>query len=268
MSSTQMNGDPATGANIGKRPPDVVSPTNDHVLPLKTGLKDAFAAGRVPYDKPTPSNSVMLFIDHQIGLMVGVRDFTSLAAYKANVVGLAKMAKALDVPVLLSSSNAQWQNGDTLSELRELFDDQPIYRRTGIVNCYEDPSFRSAFEGLLTETGRTHVIISGVTIATCCAMPTLAMLNDGYRVFPVVDACGAWNSYETQAAMSRMARAGAELVTVFALGCELQADWKLPSGDAMFEPFTNELPEYGFVIQNYWNNANQHVVNDPFAVVT
>ena len=66
-------------------------------------------------------------IDHQIGLMVGVRDFTSLV-YKANVIGLAKMAKALGIPTLLSSSNAQWQNGDTLPELRELFADQPIYR--------------------------------------------------------------------------------------------------------------------------------------------
>ena len=152
-------------------------------------------------------------------------------------------------------------------ELRELFADQPIYRRTGIINCYEDPTFRHAFESLLADTGRTHVILSGVTIGTCCSMPTLAMLNDGYRVFPVIDACGAWNSCEAEAAMARMSRAGAELVTVFALGCELQADWKLPSGEAMFGPFTNELPEYGFVIQNFWNSANQHVVSDPFGTV-
>ena len=238
-------------------PADIVSPTSDHVLPLKTSTVYAAAAGRVPYDKPTPQNSVMLLIDHQIGLMVGVRDFTSLA----------KMAKALGIPTLLSSSNAQWQNGDTLPELRELFADQPIYRRTGITNCYEDPTFRHAFESLLADTGRTHVILSGATIGTCCSMPTLAMLNDGYRVFPVIDACGAWNSCEAEAAMARMSRAGAELVTVFALGCELQADWKLPSGEAMFGPFTNELPEYGFVIQNFWNNANQHVVSDPFGTV-
>ena len=238
-------------------PADIVSPTSDHVLPLKTSTVDAAAAGRVPYDKPTPQNSVMLLIDHQIGLMVGVRDFTSLA----------KMAKALGIPTLLSSSNAQWQNGDTLPELRELFADQPIYRRTGITNCYEDPTFRHAFESLLADTGRTHVILSGVTIDTCCSMPTLAMLNDGYRVFPGIDAFGAWNSCEAEAAMARMSRAGAALVTVFALGCELQADWKLPSGEAMFGPFTNELPEYGFVIQNFWNNANQHVVSDPFGTV-
>lgn len=250
------------------RPADIISPITDHPLATKVSPAEARAAGRAGYDKPTPQNSVMLFIDHQIGLMVGVRDFPSLATYKANVVALARMAKALGIPTLISSSNAQWQNGDTMAELKEIFADQPIYRRTGIINCYEDPTFRKALEELLMSTGRTHVIICGVTMGTCCSMPTLAMLNDGYQVFPVVDACGAWDDYEAQAAMARMSRAGAELVTVFALGCELQADWKLPSGQAMFAPFTDQLPEYGWEVQNFWNNANQHVVPDPFETVS
>jgi len=161
----------------------------------------------------------------------------------------------------------QWQNGDTLPEIKELFADQPIYRRTGIINCYEDPSFRTALEKLVDKTGRHHIIIAGVTIGTCCALPTLSMLNDGYQVHPVVDACGAWNRYEAEAAMSRMANAGAELATTFALACELQADWELPSANAMLEPFIKNLPEYGFVLQNFWNNANGRVVADPFGMV-
>jgi nicotinamidase-related amidase len=252
---------------MSDRPADIVSPVTDAALAPKIAPAAARAAGRFGYDKPTPQNSVVLLVDHQIGLMVGVRDHPTLATYKANVIALAKMAKALQIPVLMTSSNAQWQNGDTLPELKDLFVDQPIYRRTGIINCYEDPTFRAAFDQLLAETGRTHLIIAGVTIGTCCSMPTLSMLNDGYQVFPVVDACGGWNDYEVQAAVARMSAAGAEPVTVFALGCELQADWKLPSGDAMFDPFTNELPEYGFVIQGFWNNANQHVVKDPFDTV-
>ncbi|MDA8061334.1 MAG: isochorismatase family protein [Actinomycetota bacterium] len=252
---------------MSDRPADVVSPTADQVLATKVSVADARAAGRVGYDKPTPQNSVMLLVDHQIGLMVGARDFPSLATYKANVVALAQMAKALEIPVLISSSNAQWQNGDTMPELKEIFSDLPIHRRTGIINCYEDPTFRSAFDDLLASTGRTHVIIAGVTIGTCCALPTLSMRNDGYQVFPVVDACGAWDDYEAQAAIARMSRAGAEPVTVFALGCELQADWKLPSGNDMLSPFTNQLPEYGWVVQNFWNNANQHAVPDPFGMV-
>jgi nicotinamidase-related amidase len=252
---------------MSDRPADIVSGLTDTIQPPRVSAEDAVRAGRKAYDKPTPENAVMLLIDHQIGLMAGVRDFSALAEYRSNVVGLARVARALKIPVLLSSSNAQWQNGDTLPELKELFADQPIYRRTGIINCYEDPSFRKAFEELVQRTGRRHVIIAGVTIGTCCTMPTLSMLQDGYPVFPVIDACGAWNAYEAQASMLRMANAGAQPVTTFALACELQADWKLPTANDMLAPFKANLPEYGFVLENFWNNANQHAVPDPFGMV-
>lgn len=249
------------------RPADIVSPITDSALPNRVSAADARAAGRYGHDKPTVENSIVLLVDHQIGLMAGMRDTTSLAELKSNVIGLARTAKALGLPTLITSSNAQWQNGDNLPEIKEIFDDQPIYRRTGIINCYEDPTFRKALEDLVAQTGRRHIVIAGVTIGTCCALPTLSMLNDGYSVYPVVDACGAWNRYEADAAMSRMANAGAELVTTFALACELQADWKLSSANAMLEPFNQNLSEYGFVLQNFWNNANGHVVPDPFGMV-
>ena len=249
------------------RPPDITSPIKDQILPLETSPEEARRNGRFAYEKPSPQSAIMLFIDHQIGLMAGIRDFSSLEEYKSNVIGLARVAKALKIPVLLSSSNAHWQNGDTLPELKEIFSDQPIYRRTGIINAYEDPTFRRAFKSMVQKTGRRHIIIAGVTIGTCCAFPTLSMLNDGYKVFPVVDACGAWNAYEAQAAMARMSNAGAELMTTFALACELQADWKRSTANDMLAPFVQNLPEYGFVLQNFWNNANQHVVPDPFNMV-
>lgn len=249
------------------RPADIISPITDKSLPNKVSPEAARQAGRAAYEKPTPQNSIMLFIDHQVGLMASTRDFTQGAGYKTNVVSLAQMAKALGIPVLVSSSNAQWQNGDTLPELKEIFKDQPIYRRTGIINAYEDPTFRKALEDLVARTGRRHIIISGVTIGTCVTFPTLSMINDGYVVHPVVDASGAWSKYEADAAMQRMTAAGAQLNTVFAIGAELQSDWKLPSADAMLVPFTNGLPEYGWIVQGFWNNADpaKRPVKDPFA---
>lgn len=250
-----------------KKVTDIISPVTDAMLPLKRSAEEARRAGYIPYEKPAPDNSILLLIDHQIGLLAGTRDTLSLAELKSNIIGLAKVGRALKLPVLISSSNAQWQNGDTLPEIREVFPNEPVYRRTGIINCYEDPTFRKALEAIVGKTGRRHIIIAGVTIGTCCAMPTLAMLNDGYKVFPVIDACGAWNRYEAEAAVSRMARAGAEPVTTFALACELQADWKLGTANDMLQPFTDNLSEYGFVLQNFWNNANGHTVPDPFSMV-
>lgn len=251
------------------RPADIVSPIGDRMLPHKVASADAGKAGRAAYDKPTPQNSIMLFIDHQLGLMASVRDFQQASGYKSNVVSLAKMARALDVPVLLTTSNAQWQNGDILPDLREIFPQQPIIRRTGIINAYEDPAFRKALEELVASTGRRHIIVSGVTLGTCVTFPTLSLINDGYTVHPVVDASGAWSKYEADVAIQRMAATGAQVNTVFALGAELQGDWKLASGMNMLAPFINGLPEYGWVLQNFWNNADgaRRAVPDPFGLV-
>lgn len=259
----------AAPETVQPRPSDIVSPITDAAIAAKVSPADARAAGRAPYEKPTPNNAIMLFIDHQIGLMASIRDFAQASGYKANVLALAKMAKALKVPVLVSSSNAQWQNGDLLPELKEIFSSEPIYRRTGIISAYEDPTFRAALEDLVAKTGRKHIIISGVTLGTCVTLPTLGMINDGYVVHPVVDASGAWSKYEAEAAMQRMGSAGAQLNTVYALGAEMQADWKLPSGNEMLEPFINGLPEYGWIVQQFWDNADstKRPVNDPFGLI-
>jgi nicotinamidase-related amidase len=250
------------------RAEDIVSPITDGSCPDKTAVADARAQGRFGYDKPTIDNSIVLLIDHQIGLMVSTRDTTTVVELRSNALGLARLAKALELPTLISSSNAQWQNGDTIPEIKELFPDIAIIRRTGIINAYEDPTFRSAFDTVVEETGRRHVIIAGVTIGTCCTFPTLSLLNDGYQVFPVIDACGAWNKYEVDAALARMTQAGAEPVTTFALACELQEDWKHKTANAMLEPFFHNLPEYGYVAQNFWNNVGGHAVADPFDTAT
>ena len=253
--------------SAGTRPADIITSISSKVLAPITANAEARKLGRYVYDKPTPQNSVMLFIDHQVGLISGVRDFQSLSEYKNNVVALAKFAKALKIPVLLTSSNAQWQNGDLLPELKAVFPNEPIYRRTGIINAYEDPTFRKALQEIATKSGRTHVIISGVTLGTCVAMPTLSMLQDGFRVYPVIDASGTWGRYEADATIARVSQAGAEPVAVFALAAELQADWKNESANDMLAPFVEHLPEYGMVVQNFWNNANIKQVPDPFGIV-
>ncbi len=47
---------------MADRPADIINPTTNQVLPTKVPPADAREAGRFGYDKPTPDNSVMLFI--------------------------------------------------------------------------------------------------------------------------------------------------------------------------------------------------------------
>jgi nicotinamidase-related amidase len=158
---------------------EIISPITDQALPDKLSAEEAARQGYFVHSQPTPENSILLLIDHQIGLIESTRA-QQTSELRDNILGLALTAKALGIPVLISSSNAQWQNGDTIPELKEIFPDEPIYRRTGIINAYADPTFRKAFDDLVQSTGRDHIIIAATTIGTCCTFPTLSMLNDGY----------------------------------------------------------------------------------------
>jgi nicotinamidase-related amidase len=55
------------------------------------------------YEPLTSDNAALVLIDHQIGLMTGVRDY-SIAELKHNVIGLAKAAKALELPIVVTTT--------------------------------------------------------------------------------------------------------------------------------------------------------------------
>lgn len=251
----------AQGQPANASPKEIITPiTATSVTPSKK------TSGYV-YDRPTPENSIILLIDHQVGLFASVRDPQGLSQLKGNAIALAKTAKVLNIPVMITTSNAQWQNGDLIPEIKELFPKEPIYRRTGIINAYEDPTFRGAFDDIVKKTGRNHIILAGVTLGTCTLFPTLSLRHDGYSVYPVIDAAGTWNAYEAQAALARMTLAGAEPTTIFPLVCELQGDWKNPTANAAVGIF-DHLPEYALIFKNFWDNANSKnpTVKDPFGI--
>ncbi|MGL9760420.1 MAG: hypothetical protein ACR5K7_05265 [Symbiopectobacterium sp.] len=60
--------------------------------------------------------------------MASISDFNQASSYKANAApALVEMAKALKILMLIISSNAPWQSGNTpLPELKEIFKDEPM----------------------------------------------------------------------------------------------------------------------------------------------
>ncbi len=57
-----------------------------------------------PSDVLTGKNSVLLLIDHQVGLMQLVRDMLP-EEFRNNVLGIAKTAKLFKIPVVLKTLN-------------------------------------------------------------------------------------------------------------------------------------------------------------------
>src|SRR5258708_68698 len=71
-----------------------------------------------PYEPLTSENAVLILVDHQIGLMTGVRDY-STGELKHNVVALAKAARALKLPIVATTTARDSMWGPTFPELVE-----------------------------------------------------------------------------------------------------------------------------------------------------
>src|SRR5467141_4270146 len=71
-----------------------------------------------PYEPLTSENAGLVLIDHQVGLMTGVRDY-STGELKHNVVALAKAAKVLKVPTVVTTTARDSMWGPTFPELVE-----------------------------------------------------------------------------------------------------------------------------------------------------
>src|SRR5713101_3493422 len=57
-----------------------------------------------PYEPLTSENAALVLVDHQVGLMTGVRDY-STGELKHNVLALTKAAKALKLPIWSAIKN-------------------------------------------------------------------------------------------------------------------------------------------------------------------
>jgi nicotinamidase-related amidase len=178
----------------------------------------------------TAENTAMLLIDHQAGTMgwVGSISFEEL---KATALALAKAAKALAIPLVLTSSMEDYAQGPLLAELEEIAPDEHAARiqRQGVVNALDDENFAAAVQ----DTGRRKLIVAGVTNDVCTVFPTLTALRDGYEVQVVADAGGSPTEMADQIAIRRMERAGATITSTNQLLAELAGDWTSPQGAAV-----------------------------------
>ncbi|KER02759.1 nicotinamidase-like amidase [Photorhabdus temperata subsp. temperata Meg1] len=77
----------------------------------------------------------------------------------------------------------------------------------------------------------------------CVAFPALSAIEEGFDVFVVTDASGTFNEITRNAAWERMSQAGAQLMTWFAVACELHRDWRNDI-EGLGNLFSNHIPDY------------------------
>lgn len=213
----------------------------------------------------TTDNSAVVFIDHQPQMTFGVANIERQQLIN-NVVMLAKGAKEFGVPAILTAVETESFSGYIWPQLMDVFPGKQPIERTSM-NSWDDPAFRDA----VSATGRKNIIMAGLWTEVCVAWPTLNMLNEGYNVYIVEDACGATSQLAHDAAIRRCLQAGAVPMTTIATVLEFQRDWaNRDHYDALMNLFKEHAGAYGNGIEYAYSmvhNApqaakNPHVVKN------
>src|SRR5262245_16938525 len=199
------------------------------------GQGPSAGAGGAPL---SADQAVLLLVDHQVGLCSLVQDYAP-EEFRNNVLALAGCGKTFKLPTILTTSAETGPNGVVMPELKEMYPDAPFIPRPGQINAWDNEDFVKAVK----KTGRKQLIIAGVVTDVCVAFPTLAALKEGYQVFVVADASGTFSKQVANAALIRMAQAGAVITNWFAVACELQRDWR-NSGENLANLLAKHLPAY------------------------
>lgn len=168
----------------------------------------------------TPDNCQLIFIDHQPQMAFGVQSIDR-QTLKNNVVGLAKSAKAFDIPTTITTVETESFSGHTYPELLDVFPEAELLERTSM-NSWDDQKVRDA----LSRNGRKKVVVSGLWTEVCnCTFALSAMLEGDYEIYMVADASGGTSIEAHEYAMQRMIQAGVVPMTWQQVLLEWQRDW-------------------------------------------
>ncbi|AKC81506.1 isochorismatase [Xanthomonas arboricola] len=194
-------------------------------------------------DQFTAENAALLLIDHQVGTMQLIKNIDSGFAGK-QAIALAKLAKILNLPTVITSSQEDHAQGPIMPEIAEILPEAHAARikRPGVVNAWAYPEFRDA----VLATGRKHLIMAGVTTDVCLIFPAIDAALEGFSVQAVMDASGSPSDLSEEFSRQRMHDAGVVLTATNTLIAEIAQDWSTPNGQQLIGLlFSDVFPALG-----------------------
>jgi nicotinamidase-related amidase len=189
----------------------------------------------------TPQNSQMVFVDLQPQMAMGVQSIDR-QTLKNNVVGLAKAAKAFNVPTTITTVETESFSGYAFPELLDVFPDHPVLERSSM-NSWDDQKVRDA----LARNGRKKLVVAGLWTEVCNDTFALCAMGEGdYEIYMVADASGGTSKEAHDYAMQRMIQAGVVPMTWQQVLLEWQRDWaRKETYDAVMDIVREHSGAYG-----------------------
>ena len=168
----------------------------------------------------SPQNAALVIIDYQPVQVSSIQSM-SKRTLVANITAVARTAKLFALPTVIATVNvATGRNQPTIHQISDVFPDVVPIDRTSI-NAWEDADFVAT----IRNTGRKKLIMTALWTEVCLVHPALDALQEGFEVYPVVDAVGGTSREAHDAGLLRLVQAGAQPTSWVQLICELQRDW-------------------------------------------
>ncbi|SAK57111.1 isochorismatase hydrolase [Caballeronia temeraria] len=193
-----------------------------------------------------PHDAALLLIDHQSGLFQTVKDMEP-TVLRNHAVALAKIATLCKIPVITTASVPQGPNGPLISEIQESAPHAKYVARNGQINAWDNPEFVAAVKA----TGRKTLIIAGTITSVCMAFPAISAVQEGFKVFAVIDASGTYSKMAQEITLARVVQAGVVPMDTAAVASELQQTWHRPDAQQWAEVYGLIFPPYRLLIESY-----------------
>lgn len=192
----------------------------------------------------TPDLPTLVLVDYQPQMAFAVKNIDGQTLIN-NAVGLTKAAKIFNIPTILTTVAEKTFSGPTWKQITDVIPEHKVFDRTSM-NFWEDKAVRAEIERI----GRKTVLLGGLWTTACINFPTIQMLQQGYSVYVVADACGDVSTAAHEFAMQRMIQAGAVPVTWLQVLLELQRDWaRQGTYDATVKTAIEHAGAYGVGLQ-------------------
>lgn len=183
-------------------------------------------------------DAALLLIDYQVGTINLAQNIAHQEIIR-NMRALARVAVATGMPLVLTSSLESEFQGPTFEDLKEIAPDayEKRIKRTGVVNCWDDPIFRSAVEA----TGRKRLIMAGLTNHVCIVFPSISATEDGYEVQVAIDAGGSPTQIADDVSAQRMKDYGVTITVTGTLLAEFVDFWTEGDGPVIGKILQEEI---------------------------
>ena len=150
-------------------------------------------------------NSLLLMIDFQDKLV----NVTAAKQETENAKKMIKAANILNIPVTVSEQYPKGI-GKTLSDISDILkDDVIIMEKTAFSLLKEDNAI-----DIIKSFNKKQIILFGIETHICVLQTAKDLINNGFEVFLIENACKSRQKYEHQAGLNIMHDLGVKIITL------------------------------------------------------